>query len=357
MKFQHTLKAIAAFGIAFIVLTVMFSAAYFLTSFIYQTFDLRPAALLGQVVNAQLGLLLTLGLVAISAWMFSSRHRANEMVVFGPIINALEKIAKGDFSVQLDEEPRNEGLGRVPVFRDLVKSVNHLALELNQMESMRQEFISNVSHEIQSPLTSIRGFAAALQDAQLSPTERAHYLGIIESESTRLSRITDNLLQLASLESAQIKFEPKPYRLDKQIRRLILASEPQWTNKRLELEASLDDVLFTGDEDLMSQVWINLLHNSIKFTPEGGSIRVILCRQGERVVVGVSDTGIGISEEDQARVFERFYKADKARQRSQEGSGLGLSIARKILELHRGTIGLESTLGIVTTFTISLPAD
>jgi signal transduction histidine kinase len=357
MNYERILKSLAGVVIALTLLTATFSAAFFLTSFIFKTLVQPPQALLAEIVNLLLGILLFSLIGTGLSRFFRSRHAADEMRVFGPIFNALENISKGDFSVRLDDNLRDTVILRDTVVRELVKSVNHMALELNQMESMRQEFISNVSHEIQSPLTSIRGFAEALRNDHLSTAERTHYLSIIETESTRLSRITDNLLRLASLESAQIKFEPKPYRLDKQIRNLILAGEPQWTDKGIDLDVSLDEVVITADEDLLSQVWINLIHNSIKFTPEGGRIHVALCRPGRVVVVRISDTGIGIPEEDQPRIFERFYKADKSRRRSTEGSGLGLSIARKIVEMHKGTIGLESKLGAGTTLTVSLPVE
>jgi signal transduction histidine kinase len=231
-----------------------------------------------------------------------------------------------------------------------------MALQLDQMEKMRQEFISNVSHEIQSPLTSIRGFACALQQNDLSAEDRRHYLDIIEAESMRLSKLSANLLKLASLESDQVRFEPKPYRLDTQIRSLILASEPQWAGKRLEMDVTVDEANIIADEDLLSQVWINLLHNSIKFTPEGGSVRVALQRRADRLEVTIADTGTGIAPEDQPHIFERFYKADPSRRRSEGGSGLGLSIAKKVVELHRGTIAVRSQPGAGAAFTVELPA-
>ena len=237
----------------------------------------------------------------------------------------------------------------------LATSVNKMALELNQMENMRQEFISNVSHEIQSPLTSIRGFAQALENDQLSIEERHHYLHIIGEESTRLSRITEDLLQLASLESDRGKFEPKSYRLDQQLRSLVLVCEPQWMEKQLNMDISLEEVSITADEDLMSQVWINLLHNSIKFTPQNGAVKVALRGQGNQVECRISDTGIGISDADRTRIFERFYKADQSRTNSGGGSGLGLSIVKKIIEMHQGAIDVESKAGMGTTFIVSLP--
>ncbi len=344
-------------GIAWAIITLvfvtgMFTAAFFLTAYLYKITNLNPPAWLVQVINSLLGLLFAGSIVGGAANFARSRGWVPEMHVFGPIIEALEKIAKGDFSIRLDNNFRDN-----QIVSELANSVNKMALELDQMESMRQEFISNVSHEIQSPLTSIRGFAQAMENDRLSPEERRHYLDIIENESTRLSRITEGLLKLASLESDRVKFEPKPYRLDKQIRSLILACEPQWAAKKIDMNVSLDEVNITADEDLLSEVWINLTHNSIKFTPEGGRVQLHLRRRDDQIEFRISDTGLGISEEDQARVFERFYKADKSRSRSNGGSGLGLAIAKKIVEMHKGTIDVESKVGEGTTFTVFLPME
>ena len=161
---------------------------------------------------------------------------------------------------------------------------------------------------------------------------------------------------MAALESDKVKFEPRAYRLDRQIRDLILACEPQWRDKGLNIEASLEALENTADEDLLSQVWNNLIHNSIKFTPPAGSIHVTLRSHDSQVEVSVSDSGPGIAEEDQARIFERFYKADKSRTQSgSSGSGLGLAIVRKIIELHNGSISVKSASGAGTSFKVSLP--
>jgi two-component system, OmpR family, phosphate regulon sensor histidine kinase PhoR len=268
------------------------------------------------------------------------------------VLVAMEQIAKGDFQVRVSPP-----IGGNLLMDALTDSVNQMAVELNQMEHMRQEFIANVSHEIQSPLTSICGFAQALHDEYLSASDRDHYLSIIEIESGRLSRMADNMLRLATLEEETVTIESKPYRLDKQVRTLILAAEPLWVDKSIDIDAALDDIVICGDEELLGQVWSNLLRNSIKFTPSGGKITVQVCRQGDAITCRFADTGIGISEEEQAHVFERFYKADQARERSYEGSGLGLAIARKIVELHHGTIALASQPGAGTTFTVSLPVE
>jgi two-component system, OmpR family, phosphate regulon sensor histidine kinase PhoR len=326
-------------------LAVSFSAAFFLTSYLYIRLNWQLPALLVQIINCYLGLTFT----GLSISLFSRYFRRQQINAFSPVIQALERMARGDFSIHLEDS--EDG-----ILSNLVTTVNKTAIGLSQMEAMRQEFVSNVSHEIQSPLTSIRGFAQALQNGHLSEAERQHYLEIIEMESTRLSRLTDNLLKLASLESDQIKFEPKSYRLDKQIRSLILSCEPQWADKKIAMDVSLQEVSITADEDLMSQVWLNLIHNSIKFTPCSGAIRVDLRLEGEQVTFSIADSGIGIAPEDQAHIFERFYKADKSRIRSKEGSGLGLSIVKKIVDLHQGTIDLKSQPGEGATFVVCLPA-
>jgi two-component system, OmpR family, phosphate regulon sensor histidine kinase PhoR len=344
---KRVLLGIAGISLVLTLMASIFAATFLITDFIYAKLGQHPAPLLAQMINSMLGFLLCF----LTLFVFS-RFFNPEMNAFEPIIEALEKIAKGNFNVNLDKYARFDG-----ILGELTKSVNNMALELNKTETMRQEFISNVSHEIQSPLTSIRGFAQALQNDRISPQERNHYLGIIEIESTRLSRITENLLKLASLEAAQVKFEPKTYRLDKQIRDIVLACEPQWAAKEIELDLALAEIDIKGDEDLLSQVWVNLIHNSLKFTPPGGKIRLDLLRQDPEIAFKLKDSGIGISAEEQAHIFERFYKADKARTQSHGGSGLGLSIAWKIVEMHQGAISVDSAPGAGTTFTVVLPQE
>ena len=349
-------RRLVAWRIAFsliavvVVLSLMVTLAFGLTAWLDPRTG-RPPALAAQVINTLLGFLF-LGVILFTVGQLITRR---QMEWFRPLLDAMERIARGDFSarVPLDFDPGSDDPDN-PMAR-LAHGMNKMAANLDQMEQMRQEFISNVSHEIQSPLTSIRGFARALREDDLDPDTRRHYLSIIEAESVRLSKLSDNLLQLASLDSEQLKLEPRLYRLDKQLRSLILACEPQWAEKNLEMDVALDEVSLSADEDLLSQVWINLIHNSIKFTPPGGCVRVALARQGGQVQVSVADSGIGISPEDQAHIFERFYKADKARRRSEGGTGLGLSIAKKIVELHHGTLSVQSQVGQGTTFTVTLP--
>jgi len=327
--------------------TSMFAVAFYLTGYLYRAVGWNPPAALVQIVNSLLGLVFA----SLVIRLFVGFFRIQQETTFALIIEAMERMARGDFTIRLDN------LHDDRILNGLAASVNKMAQELGQMENMRQEFVSNVSHEIQSPLTSIRGFAQALKSNSLSDAERLHYLEIIEMESKRLSRLADDLLKLTSLEAEQVKFAPRLYRLDKQVRSLILTCEPQWAEKKIEMDVALKELTIHADEDLLSQVWLNLLHNSIKFTPPGGSIKVALRTHGDKIEFSITDSGIGIATEDQLHIFERFYKADKARTHATEGSGLGLSIVKKIIDLHKGTIDFESKLGEGTTFVISLPAE
>ena len=261
---------------------------------------------------------------------------------------ATKQLAKGNFDIELKVKQKDE-LGK------LAESFNDMARELKQLEQMRQDFVSNVSHEIQSPLTSIKGFSTALKEWDLTEEERLRYLDIIETETGRLSRLSENLLNLASLESEQHPFEPKSFRLDEQIRRVVVAMEPQWVAKNIEIDLRLIPARLTADEDQLNQVWLNLLNNSIRYTPEGGKVVIKLEQKADSVIVSLSDTGIGISDEDQKHIFQRFYKADKARTRNKSGSGLGLAIVRKIVTIHQGEITVQSKPGEGATFVVTLP--
>ncbi|RIX50494.1 sensor histidine kinase [Paenibacillus nanensis] len=324
-----------------------FTGAYFLTRWYYESHPVPWSDYVVQLVNCGVALLLIILLILLVN-LFS---RPKQRVFWNEMMDAFRRIAKGDFSVVIDQEGKYHGhIG------EFVDSINEMTQELKQVERLRQQFISDVSHEIQSPLTSIRGFASTLQREDLTREEQRRYLAIIEKETVRLSRLSDNLLKLASLDSEDQEWPMASYRLDTQIEHIILACEPQWLQKSLDIELDAVPCEINANEELMSQVWQNLIHNAIKFTPDGGSIRVFLRPTDEGVLLAeISDTGIGIQPEDQKRIFERFYKGDKQRTRTTEGNGLGLSIVQKIVRLHKGTIRVQSILGVGTTFEVRLP--
>lgn len=343
-KFIGKVLAIIAF---FLIGAVIFAfLSFHLTSFLYDWIGKYPHGYWEQLITV-IGVLIFFWFTAVIFFLFGSKRQRK---YWESIVAALRQISTGDFTVKLDLKSNEEDQ-----FGQLISGINNMAVELGEMEKMRQEFISNVSHEIQSPLTSINGFAKALKSIHLSDEKRLHYLTIIEMESDRLSKISDNLLKLTSLESQHHPFEPKQYRLDKQLRSVVLACEPRWLEKNIEMVIQFDNVSIEADEDLMNQVWMNILINSIKFTHNKGTIILRLWKQADAVSISITDTGIGIPLEDQKHIFERFYKSDQSRTTSNGGSGLGLSIVKKIIEIHHGTISVQSKIGEKTTFLTILP--
>lgn len=341
--FKNIMKLISAL----ILMIGYLYVSFYSTQQIYDAIGMQPPEFFKQVITTMFGLLL------LSLTFFLVNHFGDISGKYmNEIFEAIKKISRGDFDVKvINKFMDNKSLN------ELVENINNMALNLNNMEKIRQEFISNVSHEIQSPLTSIRGFAQVLKDDKLNYDERLHYLNIIESESIRLSKLSDNLLKLTSLENENVDLNFNPYRLDKQIRNVILMCEPQWSGKDIDIEVYIDEAAIIADEELLRQVWINLINNSIKFTPQNGKIQIHLHDEEERIRFSISDTGIGMSEESRIHIFERFYKADKSRDRNKEGNGLGLSIVKKIINLHKGKIEVMSQLGEGSTFIVYLPKD
>lgn len=334
-------------ALTFVSVFAVFSLSYWITTYFYDWLGTQPGQYFIQMTTVGVAIVL----VVVTGLIIGRVSAPQQRAFWQSLIDAIRQMAKGNFNVHSDVGKMN-GPGE---FRQLVHSINDMAQELAQLEQMRQEFISNVSHEIQSPLTAILGFVEALKSDELTPEHRQHYLNIIETESKRMSRLSENLLKLTSLESGSHPFHPESFRLDRQIKDVVLSLEPLWMKKGIEIELSLQSLNILADKDLLSQIWINLLTNGIKFTEPGGSLFISLYVNDRWSSVCFRDTGIGIKEEDQPRIFERFYKADKSRHRSDPGSGLGLTIVKKITDIHQGEIHVESHVGTGTTFTVRLP--
>ncbi|HDR7912349.1 TPA: two-component sensor histidine kinase [Bacillus wiedmannii] len=340
------LKVTGAVLALFSFLTIIWSIAFYVATSILNAFEVNVSSFVAFLISDMVGFIFIVLIWTLIGILMRPKREA----MIWTIIEPIQKIAKGDFSVKIRNEEKYDGEIGV-----LVKSINDMTDELNAMEKMRQEFVSNVSHEIQSPLTSIKGFARALQDNNLSEEKRKHYLTIIETETTRLSKLSQNLLKLTLLESEEYTPERVTYRLDQQLKQTVLNSEPLWAEKEIELDLDLEKVHITADQESMSQVWINLIHNSIKFTPSRGTITIQLQEYEKFVEIRIRDTGIGISEEQKQHIFERFYKADSSRNRTYGGSGLGLAIVKKVLDLHQGKIKVESEEGNGTEFIVCIP--
>ncbi|MGP7819236.1 sensor histidine kinase [Niallia sp. 01092] len=352
MRIKEIGKKILGIAIVITVLFLCWSAAFHMTSWFFGRVTITLSLYTKQIINSFLGFFLFGCIMVIMS--FVAHKKGGREKFFIPLIKAMDKMAQGKFNIDLSSY-KDLAQSKNHVLYQVVKSIENTAEKLGEMEQLRQEFISNVSHEIQSPLTSIRGFANALQNNEISAEDRFHYLQIIETESVRLSKLSDNLLKLTSLESENPPFEPKAYRLDQQLRRVVLSCEPLWTEKNLEMDISLKQMTIQADEELMDQVWVNIIHNSIKFTPMAGEITILLNEKDGKIAVTIKDTGIGIPEDVQMHIFERFYKVDPSRNRGNGGSGLGLSIVQKIIDLHHGEIKLVSQPQKGTEMTIILP--
>ncbi len=247
---------------------------------------------------------------------------------------------------------QREDRGVLMVLRDITRS--------RQLEQMRTEFVANVTHELRTPLTSIRGFAETLLEGALEePETAAHFIGIIKRESEHLGALIEDLLDLSRIESGKFKMRREQVRIQDLVTDAVNRLLPKAQHHSVELTAQVPQELapLTGDSDRLSQVLINLIDNAIKYTPAGGSVSVTVCDDGPVISVAVADTGTGIPKADLPRIFERFYRVDKARTRSTGGTGLGLSIVKHIIDSHKGSIKAESELGKGSSFTFTLPKD
>ncbi|MFD2117150.1 sensor histidine kinase [Paenibacillus yanchengensis] len=263
------------------------------------------------------------------------------------LTKATNQIIKGNYDIKLNVLSQDE-------IGDLAKHFTKMANSIKQLDDMRQEFVANVSHEIQTPLTSIQGFSQSIIDKEVGPEETEYYLQIINEQSRRLSLLSKQLLTLATLEKEENLIKRRSFRLDEQLREVLIATEWHWTEKQLVIDLDLPEVVITGDKYFLYQVWFNLITNCIKFSHVGGHIQIEIIIDRD-IVVEITDNGIGIGELELPHVFDRFYKADKSRNVARSGSGLGLSIVKKIIGLHKGTVEVRSVLGKGTTFQVKLP--
>lgn len=266
------------------------------------------------------------------------------------IIDGLRQIQKGDFSVRIapiQAKNSHEALDEV------IDGINQMAQELAGVETLRTDFLSNVSHELKTPLAVMGNYATLLQNPALSPAQRAEYARTIDDAVHRLSSLITNILKLNKLENQQIFPEFAPYDLSEQLCACMLGFETVWEEKDLQIETDIDDgIVIRADKELLSLVWNNLLSNAVKFTEPGGTICCRLHEQGAYAVVSVSDTGCGISPEVGAHIFEKFYQGDTSH--AVQGNGLGLALVKKIVDIMNGEISVASALGKGSTFTVKI---
>ena len=264
------------------------------------------------------------------------------------ILDAAEKVMEGDFSVRID--PVKEFAGETG-FNEIIKCFNKMTAELAGTETLRTDFIANVSHELKTPLAVIGIYATMLQSPGLSEAEKNEYAKAISQSSRRLAQLITNILKLNKLENQQIFPQKTEFDLGEQLCESLLQFEDVWEKKNLEIETDIeDDVRIRSDAELLSLVWNNLISNAVKFTPEGGTITVRLHTAGDFVTVSVRDTGCGMKPEVGRHIFEKFYQGDTSH--ATQGNGLGLALVKRVMDILNGEIGVQSIYGQGSTFTV-----
>ena len=263
---------------------------------------------------------------------------------------AMRAVAQGDFTVSVQPVHKRNKFD----YMDLMfEDFNSMVHELSSIETMKDDFIANVSHEIKTPLAVIRGYASALQRGNLSEEEQREYAATIASASESLSVLISNILRLNKLENQEIVPNAAPYDLTRQLSDCALAHEEQWERKHIDFDAQLEErVMILADESMLEIVFNNLIANAIKFTKPGGRIVLRQEKAGGDVVVTVSDTGCGMDEETVKHIFDKFYQGDSSH--SREGNGLGLALVKRVLDISGGSIAVRSAPGEGSEFIVRL---
>lgn len=260
--------------------------------------------------------------------------------------DAMRKVAGGDFTVRLD------CTSKIRDVREVYGSFNTMVKELGNTETLQTDFVSNVSHEFKTPINAIEGYASLLQDSQLTDEQKNAYIDKIIFNTRRLSDLVGNILLLSKVNNQTISLKASTFRLDEQVRQSILALESKWEKKEIEFDIDLDEIEYTGYENLLSHVWLNLIDNAVKFSPQNGQIRIRLKQLAGSVTFSIWDNGLPIPEADIGRIFNKFYQGDNSH--ASEGNGLGLALVRKIVAAAHGTINVTSSEDAGTEFVVAL---
>jgi signal transduction histidine kinase len=265
------------------------------------------------------------------------------------LIDRMNSLASGDYSARMDI---GKPFGDSSVLRNVSDSFNTMAEELQNTEVLRSDFINNFSHEFKTPIVSIAGFAKLLKRGNLTEEQKNEYIDIIEEESLRLSYMANNVLNLTNVENQTILTDVSEFNLSEQIRSAVLLLEDKWTKKNLEMYIDFDEYIISANAELLKHVWINLIDNAIKFSPEYGVLEIKIEEDEEFLSVLISNSGEPIPDNARDRIFNKFYQADESH--SSEGNGIGLAIVKRVTELHGGSVAVRSKDNL-TTFTVKLP--
>ncbi len=272
--------------------------------------------------------------------------------LLSPIIKisrASNQVANGNFNIHLESD------SRIAEVQQTYANFNHMVQELGTIETLRSDFIANVSHEFKTPLNAIEGYATLLQDRNLSEDEEQEYVDKILFNTNRLSDLAGNILLLSKVENQTIPGEIKRYKLDEQIRQTLVLLEPKWSEKNIDLDIELDEISISNCEGLLAHVWLNIIGNAIKFSRDSGQVAVRLTKGKDGISLIVRDNGIGMSADTMQHIFEKFYQGDSSRK--SEGNGIGLALVKKILDLCGGHISVTSAEGEGSTFKVLLPEE
>ena len=304
--------------------------------------------------NINVAAKLTFGNVVLLSLIFTiidaARRRATVEMPVRKILKAAEQIMAGDFSVRISPIGK---LGQYNEFDEIIDCFNKLAKELGSVETLRTDFIANVSHEMKTPLAVMQNYGTLLQTPGLSEEQRMEYAKGVTDGARRMADMMTNILKLNRLENQQIFPQAAVFDLGEQLCECLLQFENVWEQNNIEIVTDIqDEVQVKGDQELLSLVWNNLLSNAFKFTEPGGWITVSLKEEAGQAVVKIQDTGCGMTPEVGAHIFEKFYQGDTSH--SVQGNGLGLALVKRVVDITQGEIGVESTLGKGSTFTVKL---
>ena len=299
-----------------------------------------------------IGCLLTIVIGGTALWM-GAKHLTEPVEDMN---HAVKRVAEGDFNARVERRKITHKKYRYTnEIDELARNFNTMAAELEGMDYIRKDFMSNVSHEVKTPVAAITGFTEILLDEHLEEAERTEYLQLVHQESLRLSRLCESMLKMSRLDHQEIITRKDTIRIDEQIRKCIIMLSEKWNEKEMDYALNLDPVTIVSDSDLLQQVWMNLLDNSIKYSESGTVITVEVSVKEEQLVVKITDCGEGIPKEKQERIFDKFYQCDEAHKK--QGTGLGLSIVKRIIELLQGSIECQSQVGHGTSMVVSIPIE
>ncbi len=291
-----------------------------------------------------------IGVTALLTWLIRARMKVVYEAPMQMISEATKEVAQGDFTVQL--QPLHEG-DKADYLDVMIGDLNDMIRELGSIETLKSDFISNVSHEIKTPIAVIQNYSSLLQAPDLSEEDRREYARAVSEASDRLNSMITNILRLSRLENQQIKRNNVEFDLSGQIAECLLGFEPVWEEKNIEIEPDIaDEIRIVSDRELLSIVWNNLLSNAFKFTEPGGTVEVSLRADGDEAVVTVGDTGCGMPPETVEHIFDKFYQGDTSR--AAQGNGLGLALVKRILDITGGRIEVQSTPGEGSAFIVRL---